>query len=122
MLYLSMKQNILKYRGYTTVIEFSAEDQMLYGKIEDIRDLVNFLGENAAEIEQAFHEAVDDYLDFCKDVGKEPEKPYKGSFNVRIPSELHRAAVIKAREAGLTLNGFVETALREKVERVSPDH
>ncbi len=115
-----MKQNTLKYRGYTTVIEFSAEDRLLYGKIEDICDLVNFSGENAAEIEQAFHEAVDDYLDFCKEVGKEPEKPYKGSFNVRISPELHRTAVVRARESGLTLNRFVETALREKVERVSP--
>lgn len=115
-----MKQNTLKYRGYTTAIEFSAEDRLLYGKIEDICDLVNFSGENAAEIEQAFHEAVDDYLDFCKEVGKEPEKPYKGSFNVRISPELHRTAVVRARELGLTLNRFVETALREKVERVSP--
>lgn len=117
-----MKQNTLKYRGYTTAIEFSAEDRLLYGKIEDICDLVNFSGENAAEIEQAFHEAVDDYLDFCKEMGKEPEKPYRGSFNVRIPPELHRAAVIGARESGLTLNGFVETALREKVERLSPNN
>lgn len=115
-----MKLNVLKYKNYYTLIEFSAEDGLLCGKIEDIDDLVTFMGENAREVEKAFHEAVDDYLDFCKEKGKEPDKPYKGSFNVRIPSELHRAAAVKARESGLTLNGFVETALREKVERISP--
>jgi len=74
-----MKRNILRYKGYSTAIEFSADDGMLFGKIEDIRDLINFMGKDAAEIEQAFHEAVDDYLDFCKEAGKEPEKPCKGS-------------------------------------------
>lgn len=115
-----MKQNLLRYKGYTTAIEFSAEDGMLFGKLDGIGDLVNFMGENAKEVEQAFHEAVEDYLDFCREMGKEPERPYKGSFNVRISPELHRTAAAKARESGLTLNGFVETALREKVERLSP--
>lgn len=110
-----MKPNILRYKGYTTAIEFSAEDGLLIGKIDDIGDLVNFMGENACEVEQAFHEAVDDYLAFCKDVGKEPEKPYKGSFNVRVSPDLHRAAVVKARESGLSLNSFVEAALQNAI-------
>lgn len=115
-----MKQNLLQYKGYTTAIEFSAADGLLFGKLDGISDLVNFMGENAKEVEQAFHEAVDEYLDFCREVGKEPEKPYRGSFNVRIPPELHRAAAARARESGLTLNRFVEAALREKVEHLSP--
>ncbi|MCI8652389.1 MAG: type II toxin-antitoxin system HicB family antitoxin [Angelakisella sp.] len=114
-----MKQNCLKYKGYLTVIEFSAEDKLLFGKIEGIGDLVNFFGENASEIEQAFHQAVDDYLDFCREVGKEPEKPYRGSFNIRISPNLHRTAAIKARESGVSLNRFVETALMAAVEQHS---
>ena len=106
-----MKKNILRYKNYMTIIEFSAEDGLLFGKIEGIGDLVNFMGENAKEIERAFHEAVDDYLEFCKEVGKEPEKPYRGSFNVRISPNLHRAAAVRAKESGVSLNRFVETAL-----------
>lgn len=114
---MSMKQNMLRYKGYMTMIEFSAEDGLLFGKIEGIGDLVNFMGENAREIEQAFHEAVDDYLDFCREMGKEPEKSYRGSFNVRISPQLHRAAAVRARESGLTLNRFVESALIAAVEQ-----
>jgi len=115
-----MKQNILRYKGYTAAVEFSAEDSLLYGKIDGINDFVDFMGESVKEVEQAFHEAVDDYLDFCKEMGKEPEKPYKGSFNVRVSPELHRAAASMARESGLTLNGFVENALREAVKHTLP--
>lgn len=110
-----MKKNILRYKGYMTMIEFSAEDGLLFGKIEGIGDLVNFMGESVKEIEQAFHDAVDDYLDFCKEMGKEPEKPYRGSFNIRISPNLHRAAAVRARESGVSLNRFVETALMDAV-------
>lgn len=110
-----MKKNILKYKGYMTMIEFSAEDGLLFGKIEGIGDLVNFMGESVKEIEQAFHDAVDDYLDFCNEMGKEPEKPYRGSFNIRISPNLHRAAAVRARESGVSLNRFVETALMDAV-------
>ena len=112
-----MKKNILRYKGYLTIIEFSAEDKLLYGKIEGIGDLVNFVGESVKEIEQAFHEAVDDYLDFCREMGKEPEKSYRGSFNVRISPNLHRAAAVRARESGVSLNRFVETALMAAMEQ-----
>lgn len=110
-----MKKNILRYKGYMTMIEFSAEDGLLFGKIEGIGDLVNFMGESVKEIEQAFHDAVDDYLDFCKEMGKEPEKPYRGSFNIRISPNLHRAAAVRARESGVSLNRFVEAALMDAV-------
>ena len=63
---------------------------MLRGKIEGINDFVNFEYADIQNVEKEFHEAVDDYLEFCKEVGKEPDKEYKGSFNVRISLELHK--------------------------------
>ena len=69
--------NILSYKGYTAKIEFSKEDNALFGQIDDIRDFVNFESNSAKEIEKEFHAAVDDYLEFCKEVGKEPDKPNK---------------------------------------------
>ncbi len=107
--------NILEYRGYYTKVEYSAEDHVLYGKIEGIRDLVNFESENAENVEKEFHEAVDDYLAFCSDLGQAPDKPYKGLFNVRISPELHRKAAIAADKRGESLNAFVADAIRAAV-------
>ena len=110
-----MNSNILEYKGYYTKIEYSAEDKVLYGKIEGIKDLVNFESESPERVEEEFHLAVDDYLAFCKDLGKAPEKPYKGMFNVRISPELHRRAAIAADQRGESLNAFVAQAIRVAV-------
>lgn len=106
---------VLQYKGYWARIEYSAEDRLLYGKIEGIADLISFESESAGEIESAFHDAVDDYLAFCAEQGKAPDKPYKGSFNVRIPPELHRRAAREASRRGLSLNQYVEEALTAMV-------
>lgn len=113
--------NILHYKGYTTQVEYSAEDHILTGVIEGISDLINFEADTPGEVEAAFHEAVDDYLAFCKDIGKEPERAYKGSFNVRVKPQLHRKLDIAARRQGLSLNQVVETALSEYMERNRPE-
>ena len=107
--------NILEYKGYYTKIEYSAEDQVLYGKIEGIKDLVNFECESLDTVEEEFHNAVDDYLALCEDLGECPDKPYKGIFNVRISPELHRRASIMADQKGETLNAFVADAIRVAV-------
>ena len=110
-----MKINIFEYKGSHTKIEFDSENFLLRGKIEGINDLVNFECEDIKNIEKEFHEAVDDYLDFCKEVGKEPDKEYKGTFNVRISPELHKQLVTMSMKNGDTLNASVEKAIREYV-------
>ncbi len=107
----------LQYKGYFTEIHFSEEDQLLYGKIEGIADLINFESESAKEIVQEFHNAVDDYLEFCLEQGKEPDKPFKGSFNVRISPTLHKAAYLKAMEEGVSLNALVEKSVSSYVKQ-----
>ena len=103
--------NILEYKGYQASIEFSAEDGVLCGKIEGINDAIVFEGESVAEIEAAFHESLDDYIAFCAEVGKEPEKAYSGCFNVRISPELHRKSKNEARRRGESLNQIITNAL-----------
>ena len=93
---MSSMSNILAYRGYLTKIEYSVVDMVLHGKIEGIVDLVTFESDSADEIEKEFHKAVDDYLLFCEEVGKEPNKTYKGSFNVRIDPQLHKEIALVA--------------------------
>ena len=104
-------ENTLYYKNYYTNVSYSAEDKILYGKIEGINDLVTFESESAETIEKEFHSAVDDYLAFCEEVGKEPEKVYKGSFNVRIAPELHKALAEYAARNGLSLNQATATAI-----------
>ena len=103
--------NILEYKGYYTKVEYSAEDNVLYGKIEGIVDLVTYESESLDKIEKEFHAAVDDYLEFCKATGKQPDKVYKGSFNVRIAPDLHKAVAILASQNHESLNQTVESAI-----------
>ena len=104
--------NTMEYKGYVGSVEFSEEDGLFYGKVMGIRALISYEGTTAHELIDDFHGAVEDYLALCEAEGKEPEKAYKGSFNVRISPELHKQAVIFATTHGNSLNSFVENALR----------
>ena len=108
-------KNVLEYKGYHAKIEFDSDDLLLRGKIEGIKDLVNFESANVNTIEEEFHTAVDDYLAFCNEIGKEPDKEYKGTFNIRISPELHKQLVIVAMKNGDTLNATVEKAIAKYV-------
>lgn len=108
-------KNLLEYKGYHTKIEFDSEALVLRGKIEGIKDLVNFESTDISTVKEEFHAAVDDYLEFCKEVGKEPDKEYKGTFNIRISPELHKKLAIVAMKNGDTLNATVEKAIVEYV-------
>ncbi len=103
--------DILQYKGYYASVHFSAEDDVFFGKILGIDDLINFEGASVKELRKAFYEAVDDYIKTCAKLGKEPNKTYKGSFNVRIPTELHKQASIFAAIHNISLNDFVKNAI-----------
>lgn len=113
--------NILEYKGYHTKVEYDVVDKKLRGKIEGINDLVDFECESIESVEEEFRSAVDDYLDFCKEVGKEPEKEYRGTFNVRIAPELHKKLAKKAYVEENSLNATVEKAIALYVEDDSSD-
>lgn len=108
-------KNILEYKGYFAKVEYSAEDMILYGKIEGIRDLINFESADPTQIEQEFHCAVDDYLELCEELGVSPNKAYSGTFNVRVNPEIHRTAAMTAEKRGLSLNQLVSQAIEDFV-------
>lgn len=108
----------MEYRGYVGSVEFSEEDCVLFGKVLGIRSLISYEGETAKELLEDFHGAVDDYLATCEKEGVEPEVAYKGSFNVRIGSELHRRAAVYALTHSQSMNSFIEEAVREKLNSV----
>jgi predicted HicB family RNase H-like nuclease len=107
----------LEYKGYTGSIEYSPEDNLLYGKVLGINGLISFEGETGNLLEKDFKVAIDTYLDDCVKTGKSPEKPFKGSFNVRIPVYLHQKAALLAIESKTSLNHFVAEAIRLRIEK-----
>jgi predicted HicB family RNase H-like nuclease len=108
-------KDVLTYKGFIGSVHFSNSDKVFHGKLEGINDLITFEGRSVSELTTAFHEAVKDYLELCKEAGKDPERSYKGSFNVRVPAELHRKAAAKAAMMGMSLNQFVQKALEDEV-------
>lgn len=108
--------NVFEYKGFLGSAEISMEDAVLFGKLLYVNDLVTYEAETMHELKTAFEEAVDDYVDFCSCHGKEPEKPFKGSFNVRISPELHRKAAFEAEKQGITLNQFVQRSIEHEVD------
>ncbi|MBQ4173661.1 MAG: type II toxin-antitoxin system HicB family antitoxin [Prevotella sp.] len=107
--------NTMTYKGYIGSVAFSEKDNVFFGKIEGINGLVNFEGESVKELTNAFHEAVEDYIAYCKDEGIEPDKSYSGSLNVRLSPTIHRQIAILAKKAGLSLNAYIKDALEKKV-------
>ena len=108
-------KDMLKYKGYYGSIHFDDNDLILYGKVEFIKALINYEGESAADLKQAFEEAVDDYLEMCEQEKLQPEKPFRGTFNVRVGQGLHEKAVIAATGRGIKLNEFVKQALEHEL-------
>ncbi|MCX6318997.1 MAG: type II toxin-antitoxin system HicB family antitoxin [Bacteroidetes bacterium] len=109
--------DVLTYKSYYASIQFSADDEVFHGKVIGLNDLVTFEGTSVTALKKAFREAVEDYLETCKQLGKDPEKSYKGSFNVRIPSELHRKAARYASLQNMTLNDFVRSVIDSFLSR-----
>lgn len=110
-------KNLMKYKGYWGSVEYSEDDDCLFGKILGIRGLISYEGQTVQELRKYFHESVDEYLEDCKNEGRQPEKPFKGGFNIRIGIELHRKAFVYAQEHDTSLNNLVVEALKEKLDR-----
>lgn len=108
--------NTMEYKGYVGSVEFSEEDALFYGKVMGIRALISYEGVSAKELIDDFHDAVDDYLAMCTEEGIEPERAYKGSFNIRISPELHKQAVITAIAQNMSLNSFVEKSIQIAIQ------
>ncbi len=105
--------NTMSYKNFIGSVKYDDREELLYGKIEAIDDLVTYEGKDIPGLKAAFHEAVEDYLLLCKEAGKNPEKTYKGNLNVRLSEKLHRQAAIKAAEKEISLNQLI----RESVEK-----
>ncbi len=108
-----MRNNVFEYKEYIGSAEVDPESKTLFGRLLFITDVIAYSGNTVDGLEAAFREAVDDYLQTCKDAGDIPDVPCKGTFNVRVGPVIHRDVALAARRIGLGLNEFVCKALAE---------
>ncbi|BAT52332.1 HicB protein [Nostoc sp. NIES-3756] len=101
----------MRYKGYEAVVEFDDEAEIFHGEVINIRDVITFQADNVKDLKQAFHDSIDDYLEFCKERGEEPEKPFSGKLMLRINPELHKTIAVKAKKEGKSLNSWIEKCL-----------
>ncbi len=103
----------MEYKGYNARVEFEAEDDLFVGRLAGITDIISFHGSTVEELKNAFHESVDDYLVFCAEIGKAPERPYSGKVMFRIDPEVHAKAALAAELSGKSLNQWAQEVLIE---------
>jgi predicted HicB family RNase H-like nuclease len=104
---------MLEYKGYTGHAIFDDEAGIFHGEIENTRDVITFQGRSVDELETAFRESIDDYLEWCAERGKSPDKPFSGRLVLRMPPPLHRRLATEANRQGKSLN----TVVLEKLEK-----
>lgn len=107
---------MMEYKGYFGKVVFDDEANIFHGEVINLRDVVTFQGKTVEELRKAFHESVDDYLDFCAVREEEPEKPYSGKFVVRVDPELHKIISIQAKKNGKSLNSWIHDTLSKIVK------
>ena len=107
--------SVLEYKGYYGTVEYSDSDNVLFGKVIGVNSLISFEGDSIKSLKEDFEGAVDDYLELCADQGVEPEKAYRGNFNVRVSPDLHKTLALFSASHGQTLNSAVEEAIKRYV-------
>jgi len=107
--------NLLFYKNYNGTVEYSNEDDCLFGKVIGLKSLISYEGSSIQELKKEFQNAIDEYLCDCKERNIKPEQPYKGSFNVRINPDLHRKIAIYAIQHKQSLNSAVEAAIEKYI-------
>lgn len=104
---------MLEYKGYTGHVEFDDEARLFHGEVLDTRDVISFQGISVEQLEQAFRESIDDYLEFCAERGEEADRPFSGRLMVRLSPDLHRSLYLRARREGKSLNQVIAERLAE---------
>lgn len=98
---------MMQYKGYTGYVVYDDEAHIFHGEVIGLRAVITFQGITVDEIEQAFKDSIDDYIDWCKERGKEPEKAYSGKFNLRMPPELYIKVAAQAAQEGMSINAYI---------------
>ena len=102
----------MTYKGYTARVEVDPDAGVIHGQVINLKDVITFSAVNVKELKQAFHDSVDDYLEFCENLGQEPEKPFSGRVLLRLDPELHRDVAVAAAREDQSLNSWLVSAAK----------
>ncbi len=102
---------MMEYKGYKGKVTYDDEAKVFHGEVFGIRDIVTFQGTSVEELEKAFRDSIDDYLDFCQSRGEQPEKPFSGKFNLRLQPDLHMQVAMRAKEENKSMNEWITETL-----------
>lgn len=103
----------MKYKGYNGQVNYDEEAKLFHGEVVGLRDVITFQGTSVDELEQAFKDSVDEYLDFCKELKRTPEKPFSGKLMLRLPPEIHERAAYEAKISGVSLNSWIKQGIQQ---------
>ena len=103
----------MKYKGYHGYVTYDEEAKLFHGEVVGLKDVITFQGTSVEELEQAFKDSVDEYLDFCEELGRAPERPFSGKLVLRLPQEMHAKAAYEAKCHGLSLNAWIKQGIQQ---------
>ncbi|MCG8531286.1 MAG: type II toxin-antitoxin system HicB family antitoxin [Desulfovibrionales bacterium] len=110
---------MLEYKGYYGFVKIDTEAHIFHGEVVNTNDVITFQGKSVDELEKAFIDSIEDYLEWCREDGIVPEKPYSGKFNLRISPELHKNVAISAKMLNMSINKFVEKAVVDELNSIA---
>jgi len=114
-------KDIMKYKGFIGSVQFAAEDRLFYGKVEGVDDLITFEGSSVDELEKGFKFMVDEHIKDCNKNNTPVEKSYKGNLNIRLSPELHKKAAYNASMRGISLNQYINDAIKNDLGFSDPE-
>ncbi|MBM3237008.1 type II toxin-antitoxin system HicB family antitoxin [Candidatus Poribacteria bacterium] len=106
---------MIEYKGYIGVVEFDPEIDFFHGTVININDVITFYGSSVAELREEMHKSVEEYLEFCREQGREPEKPFSGKLVIQISPELHRRLALEAARRHVSMETYVQEVLEKVV-------
>ena len=107
--------SIITYKGYQGSFEYDSDADIFHGDVLHINDVITFQGRSIDELKDALAESIEVYLEYCTNKGKSPQKPFSGTFNVRLNPEIHQRLAMQAANAGVSLNKWVANTLEKAV-------
>lgn len=109
----------MQHGPYVATLEYDEDEHSFHGRVVNLaRDGFDFWGRDVDELRAEFAASADVYESFCRERGKEPEKPFSGTFLVRATPDLHRAVSVAAAREHKSVNAWVSEALKRAAEKV----
>ena len=109
-------KNTLSYKGFTARVEFDSDDNIFFGRVLGVRDIIGFHGKTVAELATDFHNAINHYLDICQQRGEKPQKTYSGKLTLRISPDIHAGIATAADHTGKSINKWVSETLEHAIQ------